>query len=85
MYIQFCYVQVQITHRVTLRQTTCTWLTINTATLNVGRLVCQSGCSGNIGASTLSCTDFNAFDGWNSGERTYTYNFGITEPYFEVL
>ena len=77
--------QVQITRRVTFRRTTCTQATINTATLNVGALVCQSGCSGNIiGSSTLNCTDFGVFDGWSTGERTYTYNFGTTQPYFEA-
>ena len=74
--------QVQITRRVALKQTTCNRAS---ATLNVGnQLACQSGCSGSIGTSTLNCTDFMTNDSWSTGEQTYTHMFRGTESYFEA-
>ena len=85
--IVFNLIQVQITHRVTLRGTTCT---VSTATLSSGQLACQIGCSSvnAIGSSAFSCTDFGVLDGWSTGERTYLiyHNFNITtQPYFEAV
>ena len=84
--IVFNLIQVQITHRVTLRWTTCT---ISTATLSSGQLACQIGCSSAnaIGSSAFSCTDFGVLDGWSTGEGTYYYNFDNTthQPYFEAV
>ena len=85
--------QVQITRRLTFKETTCTRTTIITATLCASQLACQRGCSGNIGGSTLNCTDFmtstvttaNGIGNWSAGEETYTYNLSTTEPYFEAL
>ena len=79
------YMQVQITRRVTLRQTTCTQATIDTATLNAeSQLVCQSGCLGSIGGTILNCADFMTSDGWSTGEQMYTYIFSGAESYFEA-
>ena len=79
-------IQVQITHRVALRRTTCT---ISTATLSSWQLACQIGCSSvnAIGSSAFSCTDFGVLDGWSTGEGTYYYNFDNTthQPYFEAV
>ena len=83
--IVFNLIQVQITHRVTLRRTTCT---ISTATLSSGQLVCQIGCPVNVtGSSAFSCTDFGVLDSWSTGEGTYYYNFDYTthQPYFEAV
>ena len=77
---------MQITHRVTLRRTTCT---VSTATLGSRQLACQIGCSSAnaIGSSAFSCTDFGVLDSWSTGEGTYYYNFDNTthQPYFEAV
>ena len=84
--IVFNLIQVQITHRITVRGTTCT---VSTATLGSRQLACQIGCSSvnAIGSSTFSCTDFGVLDGWSTGEGTYYYNFVNTtyQPYFEAV
>ena len=68
-------IQVQITHRVALRRTTCTISTAILSSVNA------------IGSSAFSCTDFGVLDGWSTGEGTYYYNFDNTthQPYFEAV
>ena len=83
--------QVEITHRIAWRKThtQCTQASIDAATLldrGSGRLVCRSGCSGNIGDLSYFCTDFSETDNWSAGERTYSYNFTTvtTQLFFEA-
>ena len=89
-WINFVNIQVQITHRVTLRQSRstrpCSRATFNRANFSEGRLVCQKGCNGIIGASTFTCTDYGVVDHiiWSTGEQAYIYNFSATEPCFEA-
>ena len=75
------YMQVRLIHRVTLKRTTCNQAS---ATLGTNQLVCQSGCSGSIGTSTLNCTDFMISDSWSTGEQIYTHVFSRTESHFEA-
>ena len=77
-------IQVEITHHVAYKHTTCTQATINTGTLTVSALRCQRGCIGSIGSSRLNCTDFMTSDTWNTGEQSYTHTFSGTESYFEA-
>ena len=74
--------QVQITHRIAWRRDSsagrgCTQAAIDAQTLlsSSHNLICQSGCSGNVGNFSYHCTDFSVTDNWSAGERTYTYNF----------
>ena len=79
--------QVQITRRVTLEETTCSaQATTSSAILNAqSKLECQEGCKGsrNIGDTELNCVDFMISDCWSTGEQTYTRLFSGNK-YFEV-
>ena len=82
---------MQITHRIVLETHNCGHDAVTIS--SDSPLVCQMGCSGNIGGTTFNCTDSmpggieSILRGtyiWSAGEGTYTYNIGGTEPYFEA-
>ena len=82
---------MQIIHRIVLETDNCGHGAVTIS--SDSPLVCQRGCSGNIGGTAFNCTDSmvgfeSIFRGtyiWSAGEGTYTYKFGAAEPYFETL
>ncbi len=78
-------VQIEIFHRFSWRRST-PWT--NHATCSPGDnsllddqgdLVCVTGCSGVVSATTFYCTDQNLIEDWVTGTRTYLYTLHTTD------